>query len=183
VISPEEMQARVSEVSISKSPKYQKIADCFDSLGVATQPTGSQYMMYTKKNGALYGDSLSNIRQKYFGSSISEALQDFFWIDILNPSSTDFINLRETFGVHQLTIEDIQANNSRQKFDDFKKYYFVVLKVIDDRDYHNIQKIQVSVIVFPTFMLSLQFSTNKPHVPAAITRLELQESINSGKCF
>lgn len=53
-----------------------------------------------------------------------------FWLDIEAPDEDDYLLLSETFGFHQLTIEDVKHQNQRPKLDGFDNYTFAVLFVV-----------------------------------------------------
>jgi magnesium transporter len=50
-----------------------------------------------------------------------------FWLDIEAPGKEDYALLRDLFGYHPLTIDDIQQRNERPKLDEYPGYAFVVL--------------------------------------------------------
>ena len=50
-----------------------------------------------------------------------------FWLDIENPDESDYALLRDTFGFHPLTLEDIRHQNQRPKLEEYQDYAFVVL--------------------------------------------------------
>ena len=53
-----------------------------------------------------------------------------FWLDIEAPDDDDYRLLSETFGFHQLTIEDVKHQNQRPKLDGYDTYTFAVLFVV-----------------------------------------------------
>ena len=53
------------------------------------------------------------------------------WLDIEEPTPFDFDLLRNCFGFHALTIEELRKQNRRQKIDDYPGYAFLVLQRVD----------------------------------------------------
>lgn len=51
---------------------------------------------------------------------------EFFWLDLDNPSEEDLDALREVFGFHPLTIEDTRKFGQRPKLENYGDYAFVV---------------------------------------------------------
>jgi magnesium transporter len=51
---------------------------------------------------------------------------EFFWLDLDNPSEDDVSALQEIFGFHPLTIEDTRKFGQRPKLENFGEYAFVV---------------------------------------------------------
>jgi magnesium transporter len=51
---------------------------------------------------------------------------EFFWLDLENPSEEDLAALREVFGFHTLTIEDNRKFGQRPKLENYGQYAFVV---------------------------------------------------------
>jgi magnesium transporter len=51
---------------------------------------------------------------------------EFFWLDLENPSEDDLAALQEVFGFHPLTIEDNRKFGQRPKLENFGQYAFVV---------------------------------------------------------
>src|SRR5688500_5196441 len=49
------------------------------------------------------------------------------WTDVSDPTSSDFDQLAEEFGVHHLSIEDCRTDHQRPKIEEYPGYYFIVL--------------------------------------------------------
>ncbi|KAH0047514.1 cora-domain-containing protein, partial [Aureobasidium melanogenum] len=48
-----------------------------------------------------------------------------WWLDMLNPSEEEVTAICKAFGVHPLTREDIATQETREKVELFRSYYFV----------------------------------------------------------
>jgi magnesium transporter len=51
----------------------------------------------------------------------------FFWLDLYQPTTTDFDILRDVFKFHPLAIEDSEHFGQRAKIDDYDDFIFLVL--------------------------------------------------------
>jgi magnesium transporter len=80
------------------------------------------------------------------------------WINISGIHDVEMIQrLGDTFGLHPLALEDMVNTEQRPKIDDFEEYLFVVLKMVyPDQNLHDIQYEQVSLIIGPSYVISLQ---------------------------
>jgi magnesium transporter len=50
----------------------------------------------------------------------------FFWLDLTNPTSEDLVRLHRLFGFHPLALEDTEHFGQRPKLDDYGDYAFLV---------------------------------------------------------
>ncbi|MGH7758606.1 MAG: magnesium transporter CorA family protein, partial [Candidatus Dormibacteria bacterium] len=64
-------------------------------------------------------------------SRVQQALRNRrgpLWLDIQTPGKSDFELLLSDFGIHQLTVEDIEHGGQRPKCEDYPGYVFLVLQ-------------------------------------------------------
>jgi magnesium transporter len=54
------------------------------------------------------------------------ARDEYFWLDLTNPSEEEAAFLAEVFSFHPLAIEDMRKRGQRPKLDDFGDYMFLV---------------------------------------------------------
>jgi magnesium transporter len=80
------------------------------------------------------------------------------WIDIEGIHQPEtFERLGQCYGFHPLVLEDIMATDQRPKMDDYGKYLFIVLKMIDyDTKEAGISFEQVSMILGSNYLISFQ---------------------------
>ncbi len=52
---------------------------------------------------------------------------EFFWLDLVDPSPEDYATLREVFGFHPLPIEDSEKFGQRAKLEDYGDFAFLVV--------------------------------------------------------
>ena len=88
-----------------------------------------------------------------------------WWLDVLNPKQDELGVLARAFGIHPLTSEDIATQESREKVELFKQYYFVCFrsfhqpsKMGDD----DLEPLNVYMVVFRKGILTFTFSPS-PH--------------------
>jgi magnesium transporter len=63
------------------------------------------------------------------------ASESFFWIDLHQPTESDFAVLRDVFQFHPLALEDSEHFGQRAKLDDYDDYVFlVVYGAVPDED-------------------------------------------------
>lgn len=93
-----------------------------------------------------------------------------FWLDVLSPTDTEMKVLAKTFGIHQLTIEDILMEEPREKVELFQNYYFVNYRSFEQdtssEDY--MEAINLYVVVFRDGVITFHHSMT-PH-PANVRR-------------
>lgn len=80
------------------------------------------------------------------------------WINISGLHDVEIIEkLGEKFNLHPLLMEDIVNTEQRPKLEDYDDYLFVILKMLySEGQNHVIQHEQISLIVTPSVVLSLQ---------------------------
>ena len=79
----------------------------------------------------------------------------------INVDGLHDVALLETIGrhfhIHPLTLEDIANSGHRPKAEEFDAYLFLVIKMLYyDEDRHHIESEQVSLVLGPDFLVSLQ---------------------------
>lgn len=80
------------------------------------------------------------------------------WINISGIHDVDMIQkLGNCFYLHPLVLEDVLNTEQRPKMDDYDAYLFLSLKMAyPDADYQTIRYEQISLIVGPSYVISLQ---------------------------
>ncbi|KAK9455601.1 hypothetical protein V1511DRAFT_458811 [Dipodascopsis uninucleata] len=83
-----------------------------------------------------------------------------WWLDCLNPTDTEMKMLAKTFGIHPLTTEDIRVQETREKVELFRSYYFVCFRTFEhdkvSEDF--LEPLNMYIIVFRDGLLSFHFS-------------------------
>jgi len=80
------------------------------------------------------------------------------WINIDGLHQVEILErLGDCYGLHPLVLEDILNTDQRPKMDDYGKYLYIVLKMVNHDDQSNeIVTEQISLILGPNFVLSFQ---------------------------
>ncbi|CAD6439383.1 125c3327-ddac-4f89-a9fd-d7a058187b49 [Sclerotinia trifoliorum] len=107
-----------------------------------------------------------------------------WWLNMNNPTENEIRVICKAFGVHPLTIEDITAQETREKIELFPSYYFACFRsfsVVDIEDGQEYDPFNIYVIVFREGLLSFSFSpnTHATNVRQRITLLKDYLSLNS----
>ncbi|CAG8546532.1 3415_t:CDS:2 [Paraglomus brasilianum] len=103
-----------------------------------------RYTFYSTASGTRRAKTLGSLPPK--GTSITDLLkQNNFWIDILSPTDSEMRALSKIFQIHPLTMEDICAQESREKCELFRNYYFVCFRTFEMRTQHDTRLEAVSM--------------------------------------
>ncbi|KAG4302084.1 hypothetical protein PCANB_001632 [Pneumocystis canis] len=96
-----------------------------------------------------------------------ETFQDIFasdqgtwWLDCLNPTDAEMKMLQKVFSIHPLTAEDIRVQETREKVELFRSYYFVCFRSFEQNaqseDY--LEPVNIYIVVFREGLLTFHFS-------------------------
>ncbi|KAM5346207.1 hypothetical protein ACJ41O_009212 [Fusarium nematophilum] len=107
-----------------------------------------------------------------------------WWLDMNNPTGEEIRTICKAFGIHPLTIEDIIAQENREKIELFPSYYFACFssfRSVDQSDGINYIPFNIYVVVFREGTLSFSFAPNAhaPQVRARISMLKEYVSLSS----
>lgn len=97
------------------------------------------------------------------GQTIRELFKDgdgTWWLDCTCPTDAEMKTLAKAFGIHPLTAEDIRMQETREKVELFRNYYFVCFHTFEpdkeSEDY--LEPINVYIVVFREGILTFHFS-------------------------
>nr|GAT54758.1 predicted protein [Mycena chlorophos] len=87
-----------------------------------------------------------------------------WWLDIQSPTDEEMKMLSKVFSIHPLTTEDIQMEETREKIELFRHYYFVCFRSFDQDPYSptHLEPLNMYIIVFREGTLSFHFRPT-PH--------------------
>ncbi|KAJ0423401.1 stretch-activated Ca2+-permeable channel component-domain-containing protein [Aspergillus carlsbadensis] len=88
-----------------------------------------------------------------------------WWLDVLNPNEAEVSALSRAFSIHPLTTEDILTQESREKVELFKQYYFVCFRTfyqVDKTSERFMEPVNFYMVVFRDGVISFSFTEN-PH--------------------
>lgn len=93
-----------------------------------------------------------------------------FWLDVLCPTEAEMKVISRAFGIHMLTSEDILMQETHEKVELFRHYYFINYRTfeqdVNSEDY--LEPVNMYVVVFREGVISFHFSLS-PH-PANVRR-------------
>ncbi|ODV96285.1 hypothetical protein PACTADRAFT_41866 [Pachysolen tannophilus NRRL Y-2460] len=83
-----------------------------------------------------------------------------WWLDCVCPTDAEMKMLAKAFGIHPLTAEDIRMQETREKVELFKSYYFVCFHTFetDNESEDFLEPINVYIVVFRDGVLTFHFS-------------------------
>lgn len=87
-----------------------------------------------------------------------------WWLDVTSPTEDEMKMLSKVFSIHPLTIEDILMEETREKIELFRNYYFVCFRSFDQDQYGPtyLEPLNMYIIVFREGTLSFHFRPT-PH--------------------
>ena len=88
-----------------------------------------------------------------------------WWLDVLNPSEEEINAISRAFAIHPLTSEDIKTQETREKVELFRQYYFVCFRSFDQMDKTSedyMEPVNVYMVVFREGTISFTFHQS-PH--------------------
>ncbi|KIL70323.1 hypothetical protein M378DRAFT_156427 [Amanita muscaria Koide BX008] len=87
-----------------------------------------------------------------------------WWLDVTSPTEEEMKMLSEVFSIHPLTSEDILMEETREKIELFRNYYFVCFRGFDQDRYSPtyLEPLNMYIIVFREGILSFHFQPT-PH--------------------
>jgi len=86
-----------------------------------------------------------------------------WWLNMNNPTEEEIRAICRAFGVHPLTIEDIEKQETREKIELFPSYYFACFRsfqIVEEAEGREYEPLNVYVIVFREGTLSFSFAPN-----------------------
>lgn len=83
-----------------------------------------------------------------------------WWLDCSCPTDSEMKTLAKAFGIHPLTAEDIRMQETREKVELFRNYYFVCFHTFepDQESEDYLEPINVYIVVFREGVLTFHFS-------------------------
>ena len=80
--------------------------------------------------------------------AIAELLRsdEYFWLDLTDPSADEVAALGEIFGFHPLVLEDLAKRNQRPKLDDFDDDMFLVYYGVADSQADSTGKVELEEV-------------------------------------
>ena len=92
--------------------------------------------------------------------TLFEPKDSIWWLDCTCPTDSEMKMLAKAFSIHPLTAEDIRMQETREKVELFKSYYFVSFHTFetDSESEDFLEPINVYIVVFNSGILTFHFS-------------------------
>ncbi|KAG9290402.1 hypothetical protein G9A89_007133 [Geosiphon pyriformis] len=122
-----------------------------------------RFTFYSVERGAIQAHSFFELPPEE--TSFENLLkQGVFWINVLAPSDSEMKMLSKIFNIHPLTMEDIAMEESREKCDLFRTYYFICFRsfVQDQNSPNFLQPVNIYNVVMKEGILTFHFK-QAPH--------------------
>lgn len=81
--------------------------------------------------------------------------QHVLWVDVIEPTETDWDSLRDEFNFHHLAIEDCQNPHQRPKIEDYHGYYFIVLYEAELLEDYTIHFRELNMFLGPNYVVTV----------------------------
>lgn len=120
----------------------------------------------------------------------SQSVRDLFkngdgtwWLDVTCPTDAEVKTLAKAFGIHPLTAEDIRMQETREKVELFRNYYFVCFHSFEadkeSEDY--LEPINFYIVVFREGVLTFHFAPvqNPANVRRRVRQLREYVDVNA----
>ncbi len=114
----------------------------------------------TKTNDSIHADLFPDlIKENQSFEDLFDKKNGTWWLDCSNPTDSEIKMISKAFGIHPLTREDIEMQETREKFELFKSYYFVAFHTFDNDKSSNeyLEPITFYMVVFEGFILTFHF--------------------------
>ncbi|CAG8633498.1 246_t:CDS:2, partial [Acaulospora morrowiae] len=128
-----------------------------------------RYTFYSTAYSTVHARSLSEVPPA--GLTLSDMMKaGCWWIDVLSPTDTEMRDFGRIFGIHPLTVEDIEIEETREKCELFKEYYFICFRSFDQDHYSPtyLQPVSLYMVVMKEGIISFHFRPT-PH-PSNVRR-------------
>lgn len=103
------------------------------------------------------------------------------WIDIADPTWEELMQVKEAFSLHSLTIEDCFSKRTRIKYEEFRKYTYVVFLGLEDIKERVVKKVNLNYIFGANFLVTTQFSEIVEYEKLKTDSAKLKDIFEKGK--
>lgn len=141
------------------------------------QPLTAMYLRQMEKNqdapdrfSFFTSERDDTLHAPNLGGLLSESSDSFkklfrqdrgcWWLDVMCPTDAEMKTIAKAFGIHPLTAEDIRVQETREKVELFKSYYFVCFRSFDhDKNSEDfLEPVNIYIVVFKEGLISFHFA-------------------------
>lgn len=106
-----------------------------------------------------------------------------WWLDCICPTDEEMRCIAKAFGIHPLTAEDIRMQETREKVELFKSYYFVCFHTFEN-DFESedfLEPINIYIVIFRNGVLTFHFTpvSHSSNVRRRVRQLRDYVDVNS----
>ncbi|GAA6026952.1 hypothetical protein JCM8097_005990 [Rhodosporidiobolus ruineniae] len=152
------LDARLAEL---RSPENRGGTPLAGVGGASTPTTASMRTSGRAGQGGAFPAGIAAAAQALRGTqpmmrSDDDAEANTWWLDVMCPTDQEMKALSKVFGIHPLTTEDIQMEETREKIELFRNYYFVCFRSFEQDPYSPtyLEPLNMYIIVFREGTLS-----------------------------
>ena len=99
------------------------------------------------------------------------------WINIDEPRLADRQWLSDTFGFHELDLEDVASHNQRPKIDEYDEYLFLVMQFPRfDKETGRLHPAELDIFLGPNYVITLPNEEILP-LPALFERVRTRDDV------
>lgn len=138
-----------------------------------------RFMLSTPTAGVVRGSDLRSLRKN------SLDLEDMiktknFWLDVMSPTTSEMKVISKIFHLHPLTMGDIMTEQSRDKCEYHKDYYFMCIRTFEADPNHPsfMRPINVYTVVLADGILSFHLQPT-PHQENVLSRIRKSTTLLS----
>jgi magnesium transporter len=137
------------------SALYSTIEDVLLSGHIEMETTSEPLISIIQYNGSDYSFNAAATFDDCLACRNKEGVT---WINVNTVSDLSLLkSLGESFGLHDLTIQDITNTNHRVKYEDFDHYLLIILKMLNfNTAERSINTEQLSIVFGPNFAITFQ---------------------------
>ncbi|MBU3145288.1 magnesium/cobalt transporter CorA [Clostridium sp. CF012] len=87
--------------------------------------------------------------------------KEVFWLNINNPTNSDFEFLKNKFKFHHLTIDDCIHKTKRSKITDYNDYHFLIITTSDSHPNNTFSYNNIYVYITSGYIITIHYGENK----------------------
>ncbi|EPX74158.1 CorA family magnesium ion transporter [Schizosaccharomyces octosporus yFS286] len=162
----------LNDEKLVNKPLKSYISPNRESIGSKAQSPHRFSLFSSGENETIHAAAISDLLEDEVHSfrSLLCAEKGVWWLDCLDPTDSEMRMLSKAFSIHPLTTEDIRVQETREKVELFRSYYFVCFRSFEQdpegEDY--LEPLNMYIIVFREGLLTFHFSSTTH--PASVRR-------------
>jgi magnesium transporter len=111
----------------------------------------TKYLYFSEATNLLQSDKIETLSPDF--SSLLRTKN--YWLNIFDPNENDFSILFNSYGVHDLTINDIRERNTEEKMEVYKHYTFFSLRLMCENIKDQKEDVDFNIILFRDFIITV----------------------------